>query len=187
MTRSRSLPNLARSVLFAACLLVPALATAAAVRIAGGDASGALGLVQELEGLTRDRDVSRRVQELPVVARICAASHDLAVVRALIPRVDVPFTRGRLCVLTGRAAVAEADGDLDSAAQLYAAAAVGWREFGCPTEEAYALLGQARALIALDRWDEATAPIRAAGTIAARLGARPLLIEAEAIGARARP
>jgi len=52
--------------------------------------------------------------------------------------------RDRLNVASVRAIVAEHRGDLAAAAELYRAAAEGWRSFGNPLEEAEALLGLAR-------------------------------------------
>ena len=49
-----------------------------------------------------------------------------------------------------------------------------------PCEEAQALLGQGRCLVALGKTPEAAAPLAAAREIFARLGAKPALAEAEA-------
>ena len=48
-----------------------------------------------------------------------------------------------------------------------------------PYEEAQALLGQGRCLVALERAPEAAAPLAAAREIFARLGAVPALAETE--------
>ena len=169
-------------------VVVPALATAAAVRHARGDASGAVALIEELEERTRDLVVVHRVQELPVVARICAASGAIGTARAFVlSEGDLFFARGRQCVTTARAVLAEADGDIDQAHALYATAADGWRQFGCPAERAYALLGEGRCLVALGRAGEATAILREARQIARALKARPLVAEAEMLSERSRP
>jgi hypothetical protein len=52
--------------------------------------------------------------------------------------------RDRLNVLSARAVVTEAEGDLGAAAPLYAEAAEGWRAYGNPLEEAEALRGHER-------------------------------------------
>ena len=167
--------------------LVPALATAAAVRHAMGDAQGAVDLIEELEERTRGRVVLRRVQELPVVARICAATGATATARAFIPSDgDLFFARGRLCVTAARAVLAEADGEIEEARDLYAAAGSGWAAFGCPAERANALLGEGRCLVILGRGGEAASIAREAHQIAAALEARPLVAEAEHMIERSR-
>jgi hypothetical protein len=157
--------------------LVPALATAAAARHLAGDTTGALAFIEELVALTRDRDVSRQIQELPVVARIGAAAGKPAIAQALVPVDDVAFTRGRLCVTSARAVLAEAAQEVQDARELYAAAATGWRAFGNPLETAFALLGEARCCIALGFVGEATTRLGEAEVIATGLGASPLLEE----------
>ncbi len=159
---------------------VPALATAAAARHAAGDAEGALALITELEDRTRGSDVSRRVNELPIVARIGAALGVPAIAEALLPAGPGPaFNRGRHCVTAGRAVLAESRGDLSAALDLFAEAAAGWHEFGHPAEEAHALLGLGRCQLRLSRPKEAAANVRTAGLIAQALGALPLVEAAE--------
>ena len=68
----------------------------------------------------------------------------------------------------------------------FAVAADRWHDFGVPYEEAQALLGQGRCLVALDRGPEAAAPLAAAREIFARLGARPALEETQVALAAAR-
>jgi hypothetical protein len=75
--------------------------------------------------------------------------------------------------------LAETSGAHEAAAARFAGAAVGWSDFGMPYEEAQALLGQGRCLVALGREAEATAPLAAAREIFARLGAKPALAETD--------
>jgi DNA-binding SARP family transcriptional activator len=160
--------------------LVPALATAAAVRQASGDAQGAADLIAELEEGTRHRVVFRRVQELPIAARIGAAGGSTATARALLPPGgDLFFARGRHSVMAARAILAEASGDIEAARELYAGAAEGWQRFGCPGERAYALLGEGRCLVSLGRAHEARTIVHEARHVAAGLNALPLVAEAE--------
>lgn len=162
--------------------LGPALAAAAALRYAMGDLEAAAGLIDELERVTRGRDPSQRVHELPLAARVCRASGTIAVAEALIPARGAPtYTRARICLASGRALVAEAHGELRAAVELHATAASGWRTFGCPAEEAHSLLGQARCLVGLGRSTEAAASAREARRIARRLRAPQLTAEAESL------
>ena len=160
--------------------LVPALATAAEARYATGDTGGAVHLIEELEEKMRGRAVSRRVQELPTAARICAGSGAIETARALLPSEEELFSgRARHCVATAQAALAEATGDVDEAQALYAAAAAGWQEFGNPGERAYALLGEGRCLLELGRGGDAGSPLGKARELFAALKARPLVAEAD--------
>ena len=75
------------------------------------------------------------------------------------------------------ACLAEARAEREAAAVGFAAGAAGWHDFGMPYEEAQALLGQGRCLVALGRRQEAAAPLAGAREIFARLGAKPALAE----------
>ena len=94
--------------------------------------------------------------------------------------------RGRPVVPAGRhlrngfsALLAEDRSQYEAAAVGFAAAAAGWRDFGVPYEEAQALLGQGRCLLALGSAPEAAAPLGAAREIFARIGAQPALAETQ--------
>jgi hypothetical protein len=60
-------------------------------------------------------------------------------------------------------------------------AAVRWKRFGVVPEQAFALLGEGRCLVALDRPTEAAAPLRRAREIFGSLGATPALAETNAL------
>jgi len=83
------------------------------------------------------------------------------------------------------ALLAEAQGNREAAAAGFADAAARWRDFGVVYEEALALLGQGRCLVALGRAPEAAPPLRGAREIFARLKAKPALDEADALLVRA--
>jgi DNA-binding SARP family transcriptional activator len=159
--------------------LGPALAAAAAQRMAIGDIEAAAGLIEELERVTRGRDPSQRIHELPHAARVCLAAGRTRLVQALIPSRGAPtYTRARLCLESTGAMLAEARGDLAAGAALHAAAADGWRTFGCPAEEAHALIGRGRCLVALERPGEAAGGLRRARRIGSSLHAMLILAEA---------
>lgn len=160
--------------------LGPALTAAAAIRQALGDLDGAASLIAELERVTRGRDPSQRVHELPHAARVCRESGTIAVAEALIPSRRAPrYLRARLCLESARALVAEAHGRHADAGALHLASAAKWAAFGCPAEQAHARLGHGRSLLALDRRDEAIESIREARRIGERLGARQIIAEAD--------
>jgi hypothetical protein len=78
------------------------------------------------------------------------------------------------------AQLAEAAGEQDEAARLYADAIERWRQFGNVPERAYALLGQGRCLTMLGR-PEADEPLREARDLFASMGYGPALAETEAL------
>jgi DNA-binding SARP family transcriptional activator len=160
--------------------LVPALEVGAEVLFALGDGPGALALLEELDRETTGRDASRRSYALPTAARVSVGLGAPAVAEALLPDERDPMVpRGRLCVSSARAVFAEAHGDIEAAVELFGVAASGWHTFGCPAEEAHALLGRARGLARLGRQEDALGDVRDAARIARKLGARPLLDAAE--------
>ena len=69
---------------------------------------------------------------------------DLAI--ALLSNVDTTVPRAQAAVVSARAALAEAQGDVSVATGLYADAASRWRAFGHRVECAHALLGSGRCL-----------------------------------------
>jgi len=89
----------------------------------------------------------------------------------------------------GRAAVAEARGDLGAAAEGYAGAAAGWHEFGHVLEEAYAHLGLGRCMVAAGTENAATSALLRARELFEMFEAGPalreidLLLDASAVGA----
>ena len=78
----------------------------------------------------------------------------------------------------------EARGECAAAAAGFADAAARWHDFGVPYEEAQALLGQGRCLVALGRAPEAAPPLNAAREILAKLKAKPALEETEKLLSR---
>jgi hypothetical protein len=81
--------------------------------------------------------------------------------------------------VTAEAILAEARGELERAAEQYAAAAERWGTFGFLLERGYALVGAGRSLLSLGRGGEAAVKLDEAREIFARLQARPLVTEAE--------
>ncbi len=78
-----------------------------------------------------------------------------------------------------RAALAEAQGDLQAAAEGYEDAAERWQSFGVVPEQAFALLGQGRCLTRLGRRSEAGPILQQAGEIFQKLQAAPALAETD--------
>jgi hypothetical protein len=88
-------------------------------------------------------------------------------------------------MVTARASLAEHHGQHAEAAALFADAAKRWERFEVPWEQAQALLGQGRCLLALGRPSDALQALRTARDIFATLGARPALTETDKMLAQA--
>ena len=161
-------------------VLVPALAVAALIDLAAGELRGAVELIEDLEGSTRDYP-SWRSHELPDALRVCARAGELELGRSLLEGGAEFVARDRHLALTARAVLAEGKGETERAAELYAGAAQGWAEFGHALEHGLALLGRGRCLSTLGATAEAAAPLREAEAVFGRLGAAPLLDETAAL------
>jgi class 3 adenylate cyclase/tetratricopeptide (TPR) repeat protein len=160
--------------------VVPALATAALLERARGDLGAALRLLEELETVTHGKPPFR-ADELPDACRISVAAGDARLAERLLEGATEPAARHRNTVLMGRAVLAEAHGELESAVGLYSEAAAHWADFGHVLEHGLALLGQGRALHALGRSDEAASPLTDARAIFASLDASPPIAEVDAV------
>jgi hypothetical protein len=84
-------------------------------------------------------------------------------------------------LISARAALAEAHGRHQEAAEGYADAAARWESFGVVPEQAFALLGQGRCLVALGLLTEAAQPLSLARDIFQELQAAPALAETDAL------
>jgi len=134
------------SRLVTALALAPALVVAAELAAADGSMAGAAGYLLEFEEATTDVAAQYREAHLAAVARVAVAvgEAEMARIERMLAASQGLVLRDRLNVASVRAIVAEHRGDLAAAAELYRAAAEGWRSFGNPLEEAEALLGLAR-------------------------------------------
>jgi DNA-binding SARP family transcriptional activator/tetratricopeptide (TPR) repeat protein len=166
-------------------ILAPALTVAARVEQARGHLPEALLLIEELDSLTED-DAVARANHLVDAVHVCAAAGDHALGERLLAGAANVMARQRHAVLTARATLAEADGTLDEAATLYAAAAAAWEDYGHVLARGQALLGLGRCRISLRREDR-NAPLTAARELFARLGAHPLAAEADRLLGTALP
>jgi len=157
--------------------LVPAFATAASIRSLVGDGAAAVELVRQLADATRDRDPSKRAHELPQATRVAVAWGAADLARGMVPDGEPNYLRSQLCIASSEAILAEADGDVEGAARRYVEAAAGWAVYGDPYEEAHALVGAGRCLVALGRGDDAATHLGAARRRVVALGAQPLVAE----------
>jgi class 3 adenylate cyclase/tetratricopeptide (TPR) repeat protein len=164
-------------------VLSPALLIAAEIALGRGDRAGALALLLELEERTAEQPFWTLLYVADIARAAIAAGDAAPAKRFLASAVQGP-SRHANGALSARATLAEADGDLEGAAALYAKAAAAWESYGGVVEKAMANLGAGRTLAGLGRRDEAESPLRAAAETFSEIGATPLLAEAEALLAR---
>lgn len=164
-----------------------ALQVAAQVHLAGGDAGAAAGAVGELDSMAETMgDHVVWGSALPTLAEVHLSTGATKRARDLVDRLSrSPLRRslplGSHALLVGAAMVAEAQGDLARAHRLYLEAASGWEASGFVVERARALLGAGRCLVAAGREAEAREHLAEAREVLARLGASPLLRQADTL------
>jgi class 3 adenylate cyclase/tetratricopeptide (TPR) repeat protein len=165
--------------------LVDVYASLAAVRAADGNVPGARALLAKL-AQSSSAHVSPNYAAClaeAVRAALAAAAPDLAaqLTAPLQPRHPL----GQHALITARALLAEHHGQRAQAAALFADAASRWQQFHMPWEQAQALLGHGRCLLALAQPDGASRPLRTARDILTALGARPAINETDRLLAQA--
>ncbi len=150
--------------------LVNVLVTAMLVANAQNDPVARI-LCSELDRMDRSGSIHRgRDLCLSDVVRQLLQDDEFALARRWL---DVPHhgeKRIQLMVQTGRAALAEAEGHHDEAAQGYEQAIADWRTYGSVPEQFEALIGAARSKLNLGHQTAGETHLQAARNIAARLG-----------------
>jgi class 3 adenylate cyclase/tetratricopeptide (TPR) repeat protein len=162
------------------CSLVGAVQAAAE----DGNRDTAVGLLGELATRPISMDWPEDAFTYPHGVRAALWLGEVQLAERLLNAIEPTRLLNEHVLVTGSALLAEARGELKPAANEFGEAAERWHDFGVPYEEAQALLGQGRCLVALGRAPEAAAPLAAAREIFARLGARPALEETDAVLAR---
>ncbi len=157
------------------------LGAAALVSAAAGRTAVALGLFTEL---AHDPDVGACMDaalQLPMWVRALIALNEPALAEQLTEALSSRHPLGQHAHVAVAAMLAEWRGDPTTALSGYLDAADRWHDFTMYVEEAFALLGQGRCLLALDRADEASPVLQRARDTFARMDARPALLETEAL------
>jgi tetratricopeptide (TPR) repeat protein len=124
--------------------LAPTLVVAAALARAAGHEGEARALLVEFEESTRDVASEYREAYAAEVARLSVALGMVETAEKLVADQRGASARDRLYLKTTEAVITEAHGRFADAEARHAASAVSWAGFGCPREEAEALLGVAR-------------------------------------------
>ena len=138
------------------------------------DATGAQ-LTAELATVLDPATDALSCQYLAEIARILAPAGRTEIVAEMIAAAPRGLAQLDANVLTARAAIAESANDVAQATELYQEAVGRWRSYGCPYEEAHALLGAGRCNAQLGR--PAADLLQRAHDICAALGAEPLLTD----------
>ncbi len=158
-----------------------ALLASAPVRFGLGQADAALGLLEGWEARPRPGSGPNYVAYLPEAVRTALAAGDVALATRLSTGIEPTLPMQRNVLASLRGLLSERRGETDTAADAFARAALRWREFRVPYEEAHALLGRGRCLVARGQRRKAAEPLAAAREIFARLEARPALGETDAL------
>ncbi|MEX2459293.1 MAG: adenylate/guanylate cyclase domain-containing protein [Actinomycetota bacterium] len=157
-------------------VLLPALAVAALIEHAQGDVTSAVRLAGEWAELHGSSSWLRGLYLPEMVALLAGAGETGradALVQAFIPR----CSQEENLLLSGRAILGEATGDLQEAARLHGEATERWAAFGNVVERGRSLLGEGRVLAGLGRAEDAGERLRRARRILEPLGAAPLVAE----------
>jgi tetratricopeptide (TPR) repeat protein len=152
---------------------------AAAARMTRGDPVRALEFLSLGEAALRGKGGYWLAWLLPDGVRIALAAGDRSLAERLAGSLEPLQPIARHALVAAQALVTEARGDFEAASAGFADAASRWHDFAAVYEEAHALLGQGRCLVALGQASEAELVLEQARDIFARLGAKPALTETE--------
>jgi hypothetical protein len=155
--------------------LAPALSAAALIARARGDAAAAIAYVEELDAATRSAPASSRLQYALPILRVCIALDRLELGERFFDRPAPAGARQETVFAAGKAAIAEARGDVVEAGKLYGDAITLLETYEMPFELGHVLLGHWRCT-----GDESS--LRRAQQLFTRLGA--VVPEATARAAR---
>jgi tetratricopeptide (TPR) repeat protein len=165
----------------AAEVLVFGLGAAAITHTALGNATNATTLLTELAAAPGTRGNTYYAALLPALVRTALAipHPDIAQTLTIDYEPHTPYAHHTL--ITATAALAEARGDHQTAADAYAKAAERWEQFGVIPEHAHALLGHGRCLIDLGQPHHAAPILHQSRALFDQLGAMSALAETDAL------
>jgi class 3 adenylate cyclase/tetratricopeptide (TPR) repeat protein len=161
-------------------MFIDGAAVAATTRLAVGDRAGAIALLEdlvEMDGLEESTEYSYLA---PVIMRCALEAGALELASRLMARIERNTPLRQKSAETGEALLAEARGEHNDAARRFAAIATDWEAFGCRFEQAYALLGQGRAMAAANDIG-LEAPLRHAREMFEQMGMRPRVDECDVL------
>ena len=157
------------------------LASSALARAGIGQNEAAAELLAEIETTSGARGIMYYAAFLPAMVRAALGIGDRELAERLVYGFEPRYPYAEHALVAANAALAEARGDRQAAADTYEEAAERWQSFGIVPERAFALLGQGRCLVGLARPTEAAHVLRPAREIFERLGAVPAISETDAL------
>jgi class 3 adenylate cyclase/tetratricopeptide (TPR) repeat protein len=161
------------------------LASSALVRAGLGQNEAAAELLAEVETTSGARETMYYAVYLNAMVRTALAIGHRELAERLGGGVEPRYPYAEHALLAVNAALAEARGDHQAAADAHADAADRWERFGVVPEQGFALLGRGRCLIRIGRPIEAAGVLREAREIFAQLGAAPAIAELDELLASA--
>jgi class 3 adenylate cyclase/tetratricopeptide (TPR) repeat protein len=166
-------------------LVVDGLGSAALMRGGLGQGEAAAALLSELRTYPGVPDTAFYPWLLAAMVRTALGIGELSLAERLVGGLEPRYPYAEHSLVAANAALTEARGNLQAAADAYADAVDRWARFGVVPEQAFALLGQGRCLLGLARPTEAAPVLQHAREIFERLGATPALAETDALLAAA--
>ncbi len=161
--------------------VVISLGSVALARAGLGQDEAAAALLREVEAFPGARDNEMYPALLPAMVRTTLLIGDASLAERFVSGYEPRYPYREHGLVAAGAALTEARGDLQAAAEGYADAADRWDRFGVVTEQAFALLGQGRCLVGLSRPTEASPVLQRARKIFDRVHAAPALAETDAL------
>ena len=161
--------------------VVKGLASSAFVHAGVGQGERAASLLTEVEAYPGARDNSSYPALLPVMVRTALGLGETVLAERFLSHYEARYPYAEHAIVVADAAITEARGDLQSAANAFADAADRWDRFGVVPERAFALLGQGRCLLGLSQATQAVPVLQHAREIFDRLGAIPALAETDVL------
>ncbi len=138
-------------------------------------------LLLEVEATPGSRDTSYYAAFLSSMVRTVLEIGEPELAEQLVKGVQPRSAYAEHALMATDAALTEASGDLQAAADIYGEATGRWERFGVVPEQAFALLGQGRCLVGLSRPAEAATALKHAREIFEGLQAAPALAETDAL------
>jgi tetratricopeptide (TPR) repeat protein len=163
----------------AADFIVMGLVPAAMARATLGHHDRATALLTEIEA-TQDY-----TWEIDLLVRTALTSGNPQLAHRLVTGLEPHTPYDEHALTAALAALAEADGDLETAAAGHADAAERWKRLGVVPAQAFAHLGHGRCLLALGHPADATFVLQQARDLFSRLLAAPSIAECDTLLARA--
>jgi ATP/maltotriose-dependent transcriptional regulator MalT len=161
-------------------ILAKSLGCSVIARTGLGQTAAAAALFAELCSHPAIREGRHHMALLPAMVRAALQIGEREPAERLVESVEPRYPYAEHALIAATASLSEARGDLAGAADTYADAADRWERFGVVPEQAFALLGRGRCLLALDD-PAADEPLRRAHDIFSHLHAAPYIAECDTL------